>query len=373
MTAPAPELGGLARRVVALAAAGVTGRDVGQVIAQAPSAAWEPAEVVAALERQRGVPLAAVEAEEALRELGARVVLPDDAAYPSRLRPLWPHGGAPLWLFAVGPLPDAPAAAVVGTRQPTAAGLEVASWLGRALAQAGITVVSGLARGVDQAAHRGALAAGGATVGVLGAGLDVDYPRGDSALRADVAAAGGLVTELPCGAAPRPRHFLARNRIISGLADVTVVVEGRARSGALATAQRAAEQGREVLAVPGSPLAAASGGPNALLRDGATPVTHPDDVVAAVAAAAANGGSPPPLAPSLGRPHDGPGPDAAAGLDPVATTLLGLLGPTPVGIDALVRATDLPVGEVLAAVARLLTRGLVTHTSEGVAAAPARR
>lgn len=390
-TAPPPSRDELVRRVVALAHAGVGASDLARVLRDRGDAPGAEA-VVAALESRRGAPLPSPEAEVALSQLGARVLLADESAYPRRLAELWPHGGAPLWLFAVGPLPDGPAAAVVGTRQPTAAGIETASWLGAGLSEAGVTVVSGLARGIDQAAHRGALSAGGATVGVLGAGLDVDYPRGDGELREAIAESGGLVTELPCGAAPHPRHFLARNRIIAGLADVTVVVEGRARSGALATAHRAAEQGREVLAVPGSPLAAASAGPNGLLRDGATPVTALSDVVDAVAVARGGqgahgagrdevgGGVGPADTTGAGardsrvRRDQAPAPESkeSLGLDEVAAGVLAVLGPTPVGADALVRATGRPIGDVLAAVGRLVTRGLATHGPTGVASSAAR-
>ncbi|QBI18962.1 DNA-processing protein DprA [Egibacter rhizosphaerae] len=353
----------LAERALRLAEAGVTSGEVSRVAARLGGTA-EAEAVLAALERRRGSPLPAPAAVDALRGIGGRVELVGAPGYPARLATLWPDGGAPLWLFTrvdrdTGDLPQGPAVAVVGTRTPTAAGIDMARWIGRVLARAAVTVVSGLARGIDQAAHEGALAAGGATVGVLGAGLDVDYPRGDGPLRARVAAAGGLVTELPCGCRPRAWQFLARNRIIAGMTDATVVVEGRSRSGALATAQRAAEQGREVYAVPGSPLSAASAAPNELLRDGAIPVTCPDDVLSGV------------QVPEHG--HVGPEGDEtparrAPPRDALAREVWDLLGAAPTDPDALVRATGRMAAEVLGAVARLVTEGFAERTAQGIVA-----
>ena len=168
--------------------------------------------------------------------------------------------------------------AIVGTRRPTVSGLELAREMGAALAEAGFAVVSGLALGIDAAAHRGALEVGGHTVAVLGCGLDVPYLERNMSLRRQIAARGTLVSEYPLGTPARSEHFPARNRIIVGLSDAVIVVEGGFRSGALITARIANEAGRRVFAVPGSPRNAVAVGPNELIRAGATLVTGPDQV-----------------------------------------------------------------------------------------------
>lgn len=295
------------------------------------------------------------EVERELAEHRASVHLPGGPGYPVRLALAWPRLGAPLWLLARTPgagLPDGPAVAVVGTRHPSLDGLDTARALGGILASAGVTVVSGLARGIDQAAHRGSLDAGGRTVGVLGAGFGVDYPRGDGDLREEVAASGGLVTELLPGTPPRGHQFLSRNRIIAGLADATVVVEGRARSGALATAQRATELGREVLACPGSINSPASRAPLDLIRDGATVLTRLEDAVEAAGVLA------------LRSPQEAQ-PRPSVELAPAQEQLLGLLGTEPVGVDRLARASGRSAQEVLAAVAELNSLGLARRAGSG--------
>jgi DNA processing protein len=175
-----------------------------------------------------------------------------------------------------------PAVAIVGTRSCSPYGAQVARRLGRELAAAGATVVSGLARGVDAEAHRGALEAGGPTVAVLGCGIDRDYPRAHAALARRVSEVGLLVSEYEPGVEPAPWRFPARNRIIAGLAGATVIVEARARSGALITADFALGDGREVFAVPGEITSALSRGTNELLRLGAAPLIEPNDVLAAL-------------------------------------------------------------------------------------------
>jgi DNA processing protein len=172
----------------------------------------------------------------------------------------------------------APAVAIVGTRRPSAEGLQFAEVLARDLAARGIVVVSGLAYGIDAAAHRGALRSG-RTVAVLASGVDVISPAGHATLARDAAARGAVVSEFAPGTPARAWHFLRRNRVISGLALGTVVVEAGPRSGALITARHATEQDREVFAVPGSPLRETSAGPNALLRDGAALVRSWEDVL----------------------------------------------------------------------------------------------
>jgi DNA processing protein len=172
-----------------------------------------------------------------------------------------------------------PAVAVVGARACSAYGAQVARMLGRELAAAGIVVVSGLARGVDGQAHRGALETDGHTIAVLGSGIDRDYPAAHAGLAREIAERSLLVSEYEPGVEPAPWHFPARNRIIAGLSSATIVVEARERSGALITADFALEEGREVFAVPGEITSALSGGTNALLRFGATPLTSAADVL----------------------------------------------------------------------------------------------
>lgn len=215
-----------------------------------------------------------------------------DPSYPARLRdlddaPAVIHVRAAargrLSALAGGSLRDGPrAVAVVGTRRASADALEVARSLGRGLAAAGVTVVSGMALGVDSAAHAGALEAGGPTVAVLAGGADVPYPSSKRALHARIAELGCVVSELPPGLGPHRWAFPARNRLIAALAHMTVVVEAAERSGSLITAEFAADLGREVGAVPGPVTTWRSAGANALLRDGATLVRDVRDVLDAV-------------------------------------------------------------------------------------------
>ncbi len=208
--------------------------------------------------------------------LGWRWLAPGMEGYPDRLREL---SDPPLGLFVAGEVPPGPAAAVVGSRRATAYGLHVAEMLGEALGRAGVCVVSGMARGIDGAAHGGCLAGGGRTVAVWGTGPDRVYPPEHRALAERIRAAGALVTEFLPGTTPRRHHFPQRNRLVAGLAPVTVVVEAGARSGALVTARLALEEGREVFAVPGSILSEQSVGPNTLLRLGARPLLGPSDLL----------------------------------------------------------------------------------------------
>lgn len=174
---------------------------------------------------------------------------------------------------------DRQALAIVGSRQATPYGLRITETLARELSGAGFTIVSGLARGIDAAAHRAALEAGGRTIAVLGCGLDMDYPLGHARLREEIAMSGAVVTEYAPGIPPRAGHFPRRNRIISGLSLGVVVVEAAEDSGSLITARLALEQGREVFAVPGSIDAPLSRGPHGLLKQGAKLVETVDDII----------------------------------------------------------------------------------------------
>jgi len=227
-------------------------------------------------------------------------------------------------------------------------GILCASLFAMPLARAGVVVVSGLARGVDGAAHRGALEAG-ITVAVLGCGIDRDYPSAHAALGALITAQGLIVSEYAPGVEPAPWRFPARNRIVAGLADATVVVEARARSGALITADLALEEGREVLAVPGEITSNLSAGTNELLRLGAIPVTSAADVLAVL-------GIEPPAPPP---------PIPTESLSPAAKALAAAVGDAPLTFDELIRRSSLEPPVVSAALVELELLGLVRE-SDGV-------
>ena len=210
---------------------------------------------------------------------GWRWIVPGDAGYPSALEHT---SDPPLGLFVRGEMRSAPVVAVVGSRRATSYGRRVARVLGEELARAGVVVASGMARGVDAAAHEGAIAAGGPTWAVWGAGPDHVYPPEHKKLAGTISTGGALITEYLPGTSPRKHHFPERNRILAGLARAVVVVEAAARSGALITARLALDEGREVLAVPGSILSEVSTGPNTLLCLGARPMLTPRDVLDAI-------------------------------------------------------------------------------------------
>ena len=229
------------------------------------------------------------------RALGVRLVGRDEADYPSWLRRVY---APPPVLWVRGALVAGEgerAVAVVGARAATALGLAFARTLARDLVSVGLTVVSGLARGVDTAAHQGALDGRGRTVAVLGSGLDRLYPPENAALAEAVLGDGAVVSEFPLGTGPWKQNFPRRNRVIAGWARAAVVVEAGAKSGALSTARAALDEGREVMAVPGHPSQPAAEGTNGLLRDGAVLVRGAPDVLAEL-------GITPPDA--LGRPGD---------------------------------------------------------------------
>lgn len=216
---------------------------------------------------------------EACDRAGIRIVLLGADDYPGLLNQV---PDAPLALYWKGSTAAPQPVAVVGSRAATAAGREFARELSSDLALAGCAIVSGMARGIDTAAHEGAARVGGVTVAVLGCGVDVLYPPEARELRERILERGAVVSELPPGTGPLPRHFPLRNRIISGISRAVVVAEAPVRSGALITARIALEQGRDVLAVPGNPLFPHTAGSNRLLRDGACPVTEAGDVLAAL-------------------------------------------------------------------------------------------
>jgi DNA processing protein len=276
------------------------------------------------------------------------LVAHDDPAYPPLLREL---PGGPLALFVRG---DAgvlalPQVAVVGSRNPTETGRRTAQGLAAALTSAGFLVTSGLATGIDGAAHEGALAGGGRTIAVLGTGPDQVYPARHRALADRIAAIGALVSEFPPGTRPLPAHFPRRNRIVSGLSLGIVVVEASLRSGSLITARLAADQGREVFAVPGSIHNPLARGCHALIRQGATLVECAGDVVAQ-------------LGPLLGHLAREP---ASRGREPAVVAgapvgLLSHLGFDGVSVDELVERSGLPAAEVQSALVLLELGGWVS-------------
>ena len=237
---------------------------------------------------------------------------------------------------------DQAAVAVVGARACSPYGSQVARMLGRELAAAGLVVVSGLARGVDGEAHRGALQAGGITVAVLGCGIDRDYPAAHAELARRICERGLVVSEYEPGVEPSPWRFPARNRIIAGLAAATVIVEARERSGALITADFALEDGREVFAVPGEITSTLATGTNRLLGQGATPLTSAEDVLELFGLAASQRPAAPPL-----------GADAAV--------VVERLTEGAAGADELARATGLAPGPLAAALTELELAGLATE------------
>jgi DNA processing protein len=300
------------------------------------------------------VAAAAGREQAAAERLGARLVLFADPGYPAALRQL----PLPPPVLAVrGEIPDRPAVAMVGSRKADPYGKEVAELFARALAEAGVTVVSGFARGVDAAAHRGALSApGGRTVAVLGCGLEIDYPAGHSALGREIAARGALVSEFPCDAGPRSWHFPVRNRVIAALSAGTLVVQATAKSGSLVTARHALDLGREVWAVPGRIFDERSLGPNALIRDGATLVQHPREILEAIFP----GKRPLPLFPETPAPAEPPPPG------PPGDVLSALPAGSPRAPEELAEATGLAVDQVLGALLELELAGLVRRTPGGL-------
>jgi DNA processing protein len=263
-----------------------------------------------------------------------------DAAFPPLLRAI--HDPPPrLFLRGQGgtSLLASPAVAVVGARACSSYGRSVARSLARDLAAAGLVVVSGMARGIDGEAHRGALESGGVTFAVLGCGIDRDYPAAHAELARRICETGLVLSEYEPGVEPAPWRFPARNRIIAGLCRATVVVEARERSGALITADFALEEGREVLVVPGEITSALSAGTNALLRLGATPVTCAGDVLELFG-----------IDPIEASP---------AALGPTASTLLGKLSEQALTADELVRATGIDPAHGAAALMELELAGRV--------------
>ena len=296
------------------------------------------------------IPSAADAADEMARlaRAGGRLLLSADADYPPLLRALEDAPPA-LSLIGDGALPLRDSVAIVGSRNASLNGLRFAQQLARDLGAAGFVVVSGLARGIDAAAHQGALASG--TVAVLAGGADVIYPPGNTDLYHAIASEGAIVAEMPAGMPPQARHFPRRNRLISGLSLGVVVIEANLHSGSLITARCALDQGREVFAVPGSPLDPRARGCNDLIRQGAVLTESVDDVLTVLAppgAAVRPAGAR--AAPVAGQMLSADEPPVATGAtadgDAARSAILALLSPVPVAVDELVRRCGLPAATV---------------------------
>ena len=278
-----------------------------------------------------------------LEAKGITVLIQTDENYPRRLQEL---EQPPPVLYMLGELTseDEWAVAVVGTRRVTAYGRQVAEDIAGTLARNGITVISGLARGIDSISHQAALHAGGRTIAVLGSGLDRIYPPENRRLAEQIAAHGALISDYPPGTPPEASNFPPRNRLISGLSLAVVIVEAGQTSGALITAAFAADQGREVFAVPGNISSPGSKGTNHLIRDGAQPLLHPEQVLEAL---------------ELTMVAEQRTARVVLPADAVEAQLFEALGREPLHIDEIRSRTDLPIEKVTATLALMELKGMV--------------
>lgn len=330
------------------------------------------------------------------RKAGARLIRFDDPAYPAALRDI-PDAPPLIWVKGNPDALGRPMVAVIGARNASSLGLRMARGMAGALAELGVTVVAGLARGIDTAAHEASQNSG--TVAVMAGGIDQIYPAENRLLAATICDRGCLLSEQPPGLSPIARHFPLRNRIISGLAHGVVVVEAAIKSGSLITARNALDQGREVLAVPGHPVDGRAGGCNQLIRDGAILVRNADDVTDALPALAAalaarqrpsgngpadwqlgsadadarpalapdGGGLPASLArataptrPGLPLPHRG-----ATAAHSLQVQVLARLSPNPVEEDALIRDLGIPAASLSPVLLQLELAGKLTRMAGG--------
>lgn len=277
--------------------------------------------------------------------LGVSLVTWDDPSYPSRLKEIY---GAPPLLYVRGALApqDDLAVAVVGTRRATPYGRQVVERVVRDLVASGVTIVSGLARGIDTCAHRTALDAGGRTLAVLGCGVDVVYPAENARLAADVSERGALVSEFPLGTMPEAANFPARNRIVSGLARGTLVVEAGRKSGALITARFSLDQNRDVFAVPNHIFAPSGEGANRLIQEGAKLVTSARDILEDLQLE------------EVGRQLEM---RELLPVDDLEKALLGYLSDTPKHVDEVCRESFLSISLVTSTLTMLELKGFVRH------------
>jgi len=286
------------------------------------------------------------------RAAGIKMIPFSDAAYPASLRAI---ADPPPLLYVKGELRDndSKAVAIVGSRSASDYGRRIARDLARGLVSFGLTVVSGMARGIDGMAHESALQAGGRTLAVLGSGVDRAYPPEHETLYRRISESGAVISELPMGARPIAFNFPARNRLISGLSLGVVVVEATEKSGSLITAGLAAEQGREVFAVPGEAGASRSRGSHRLIRQGAKLVESVDDIIEEIA-------------PQLSRRNGDDGPASARSLPensgPAARQIFALLQETSLQVDQVIEQSGLPASQVLQVLLDLELQGFVCQT-----------
>ncbi len=304
----------------------------------------------------------------AARRVGAQMICHGTPAYPLALTDL---ADAPpvLWTLGDARLLARPMIAMVGARNASSLGLRMARKLAEGLAEAGYAVVSGLARGIDAAAHEATLSLG--TIAVMAGGVDVMYPVENEQLAAKIATQGLRLSEQPIGLDPQARHFPIRNRIISGLSQAVIVVEAAARSGSLITARNALDQGRDVMAVPGHPFDARASGCNMLIRDGATLIRSVEDVMEALAPARARaaaearaaGETRPATTPAL---PEGPRARSLRETSSLHSDILARLGPSPTAEDQLIRDLNLPAAQVAPELLNLELDGRIIRQAGGL-------
>lgn len=284
-----------------------------------------------------------------LKEIGGKIITFKDEDYPNRLKDIY---DPPALLYVRGELrrEDELAIAIVGSRKTSPYGRWITEKIGQDLAHHGITVVSGMARGIDSVAHQGALQGGGRTIAVLGCGVDVIYPSENRNLFYQIIEQGAILSEFPIGSPPEGGHFPRRNRIISGLSMGVVIVQASSESGSLITASYALEQGREVFAVPGNVGAEGSRGTNQLIKEGAKLVESTEDILEEILPQwrREKGTTPKAEAPVLHLPEE-------------EEVLYRLLGETPLHIDAIIRESQLDPGKVSSLLLNLELKGLISQ------------
>ena len=315
---------------------------------------------------------------ELIEQHHCHIVAISDDTYPPLLKQI---DDPPVLLYIIGdfPLPDRLSIAIVGSRSPTEYGKTTSQQLSYQLAEQGITVVSGFARGIDTCVHRGALEAGGRTVAVFGCGLSIIYPETNRALAAEIIESGALISEFPMTMPPRGKNFPRRNRVISGLTLGTLVVEASERSGSLITARHAAEQGREVFAVPGQIFSGVSRGTHSLINQGATLINSVDDLLDALPqdytkvlagesleparqpppSKQSDKATPPQSAAKGSTPAPQPKTKVVPNLTPDEQIVLSAMDTDSVHIDEITRVTQLPIGKVSSLLVMLELKGIV--------------
>jgi len=311
-------------------------------------------------------PLGVVQAElKQGKALGARLLVHGEPDYPAALLDI-PDAPPVLWARGDISLLHRPAVGMVGARNASSLGVRMARRLGLGLSEAGFTVVSGLARGIDTAAHEAALEAEGRTIAVMAGGIDVIYPAENATLAAAIDANGCRISEHPPGLEPQARHFPLRNRIVAGLSRAVIVVEAAAKSGSLITARAALDYGRDVMAVPGHPFDARASGCNILIRDGALLVRSPQDVLEALGAPTEATPEPEMRLPPL------PGPTAPQRpLKEVAllhSMILNRLGPSPLAEDQLMRDLNVTSAQLAPELLTLELDGRISRQPGGLLA-----